>query len=135
MWSKALFLVLAILASFSRGQDVKSFFKEYFQWQLEHDPLNAYIAGIQTEDLRLSNFSLKSYDNYFSSAKNLRKKAELLKNPEDDGEKVYLDMLKYDLDMLIKHYHLKGFLLAPVAFFGGVQVTIPNFFMNNNVFR
>ena len=97
--------------------------------------LGAYIAGLQFDDLRLSNFSLKSYENYFDGAKQLRKKFDNLKDPDNFEEKRYLETLKYELDFLIKHFHNKGYLLAPVGFFGGVQSTLPNYFMENKIFK
>ena len=36
--------------------DVELLFKEYFEWLTERDPLGSYIAGVQFDDLRLSNY-------------------------------------------------------------------------------
>ena len=47
----------------SLGQDLESFYEEYYEWQIKSKPFSAYSAGLQYDDLRMNNYSYLDYQN------------------------------------------------------------------------
>ena len=66
----------------------------------------------------------------------MRQKIDYFKNINlSNKNERYLQILEYELDYLIEHYNLHGFLLAPVGAFEGIQGLLPAYFSENNTFR
>ena len=56
-------------------------------------------------------------------------------NGISNEEKNHLEVMKYELDFMIRNFNLHGYLLAPIHFVGGVQITFPNYFAKQDQFR
>ena len=56
-------------------------------------------------------------------------------NGVSSEDKNNLEIMKYELDFMIRNFDLHGYLLAPIHFIGGVQVIFPNYFSKQGKFR
>ena len=117
----------------SSGQDLESFYEEYYDWQIKSKPFSAYSAGLQYDDLRMNNYSFWDYQEYFETAKKLREKFNKISATEfEGGGSRYMDILKYELNSLIEHSMHKGYLLAPITPYLGLTTSLPNAFKESD---
>ena len=134
MTKPILLLVVVLFPLISSGQDLESFYEEYYDWQIKSKPFSAYSAGLQYDDLRMNNYSFLDYQEYFETAKNLREKFNKISNAIqiEGGRSRYIDILKYELNSLMEHSKHKGYLLAPITPYGGLTTSLPNAFKEND---
>ena len=128
--TKLILLLVVLFPLMSLGQDLESFYEEYYEWQIKSKPFSAYSAGLQYDDLRMNNYSYLDYQEYFKTANNLKEKFNKIYNA--NGATRYMDILKYELDSLMEHSMHKGYLLAPITPFDGLTTSLPNAFKEND---
>ena len=95
----------------------------------------ASYLGIENNISKANNYSIEAITNRYEMAQMFHERAQGLMEKANVKNKRYLKMIMFETGSYIKSYKLKGYLLPPVAFKAGIQMTVPSLFGSSDSFR
>ena len=133
------FLILLLLKIVVTQETLepKNLYEDYQNWRISQNPLVAYYLGYDDSvSTEVNDYSLAGLTQRYETAKNYSAQASnLLKNNQSIEDQRFLKMIQFECGTYMKSYELQGYLLPPVTFKNGIQVTLPAFFNSPQNFK
>ena len=115
--------------------DVTKLLQDYYEWRILENPLMSYYLGYDQNVSSANNYSLNALKTRYEMAQMFHERAANLEAKIDKKDQRFLKMVKFETKSFIKSFEIHGFMLPPVTFKAGIQMTVPSLFSSRDALR